>query len=101
MSIEIEPNSDETLKIFDEVLAERIKQDAQWGEQNHNPAEWCMILGEEVGEVNRAALEHRFETLDEKDLVRLRCMRIRDELIQVAAVAVAMVESLDRNELKR
>ncbi len=77
-----------------EVAVERQKQDEKWGEQNHPPADWLMILGEEVGEANRAALEARFEVPD-SDITYYR-----DELIQVAAVAVAAIESLDRNELK-
>lgn len=80
--------------IFNEIRAERINQDAKWGIQDHHPMEWCAILGEEVGEVQKAALEHHFKykgaTLKE----------YRQELIQVAAVAVAMISSLDRNTKK-
>ncbi len=36
-------------KIFKEISEEREKQDLKFGPQNHRPAEWCMILGEEVG----------------------------------------------------
>lgn len=85
-------------KILDEIQAERIKQDEKWGLQNHPPRDWCMILGEEVGEVNKAALEAYFSKYyfnKEKSLQEYRA-----ELVQVAAVAVAMIESLDRNELK-
>lgn len=75
--------------ILNEIKAERQRQDAKWGEQNHHPFVWLAILGEEVGEVNKAALEHSFsgKSLDE----------YREELIQVASVAVAMVECLDKN----
>lgn len=52
-----------------------------------------MILGEEVGEVQKAALESYFRyegrNNDYSDY--------RKELIQVAAVAIAMIESYDRN----
>lgn len=73
--------------ILDEIREERKAQDKKWGEQNHGPFKWLAILGEEVGEANRAAL-----TLGcSKDLVLYR-----NELIQVAAVAVAMIECLDR-----
>jgi len=77
--------------VFNEIKQERIKQDAKWGEQNHAPADWLMILGEEVGEVNKAALEAKFggKTLTE----------YREELVQVAAVTVAMIECFDRNHL--
>jgi len=75
--------------ILDEIKKERVKQDVKWGEQNHAPADWLMILGEEVGEANKAALEAKFgnKTLTE----------YREELVQVAAVAVAMIQCLDRN----
>lgn len=79
--------------VLEEVLQERAKQHLKWGEQNHAPFTWLAILGEEVGEANKAALETHFEYPDaDKDY-----SNYREELIQVAAVAVAMVESLDRN----
>jgi NTP pyrophosphatase (non-canonical NTP hydrolase) len=72
-----------TYKVLQEVYVERTKQDNQWGEQNHHPIKWLAILGEEVGEANHAVLEHDRHNY-------------REELIQVAAVAAAMVESFDR-----
>jgi hypothetical protein len=77
-----------------DVTEERLRQDSKWGEQNHDPFKWLAILGEEVGESNNAALEaFNFKT-GEWDLEKLA--HYREELIQVAAVAVAMVECLDR-----
>lgn len=73
-------------------LEERKSQNRKWGEQNHTPAEWLMILGEEVGEVNKAALESYFSYQNNIGLAPYR-----EELIQIAAVAVAMIESLDRS----
>jgi len=78
--------------IYSEVSAERTRQLLKWGEQNHNPAEWLMILGEEVGEVNKASLEAHFSGYKNSG----DYTEYRNELIQVAAVAVAMVECLDR-----
>jgi hypothetical protein len=75
------------------VLYERKCQDAKWGEQNHQPAEWLMILGEEVGEAAKAALEARFGG---KDIIKYR-----DEMVQVAAVALAAVECFDRDKWKK
>lgn len=91
-----------------EVVEERIKQDHKWGEQNHpdgtggasnaliskqtrrntdaafqrGEGTWRHILQEEVWEA--------FAESDPK--------RLREELIQVAAVAVAWVEAIDRRE---
>lgn len=80
-----------TFKVFKEVYEERKKQVNKWGLQNHSPADYLMILGEEVGEVNRAALEAHFHGANLKPY--------RNELIQVAAVAIAMIECFDRKEL--
>ena len=78
--------------VLDRVIIERQKQESKWGQQNHSPETWLLILGEEVGEVNKAILEHRFGNKPISEY--------REELIQVAAVAVAMIESFDRNEGK-
>jgi NTP pyrophosphatase (non-canonical NTP hydrolase) len=77
--------------ILVEIQEERFRQDFKWGIQDHSPIEWCAILGEEVGEVNKAALEHHFKYVGAKNLIEYR-----KELIQVAAVAVAMIECIDR-----
>jgi hypothetical protein len=47
----------ETLSILNEVYKERKSQVQKWGDQVHSPANYLMILGEEVGEANKAALE--------------------------------------------
>lgn len=81
--------------ILKEIQAERQRQDDKWGVQNHDPITWCAILGEEVGEVNKAALEAYFKKESSRGTKSLK--DYREELIQVAAVAVAMIESLERN----
>jgi hypothetical protein len=81
------------------VTDERGNQLTKWGVQDHSPIEWMAILVEEVGEAQKEALEHHWAgthyPVDEFRLIRLRA-----ELVQVAAVAVAAIESLDRNELR-
>jgi len=66
------------------ILEERQRQDLKWGEQNHNIYKWLAILGEEIGEVNKAALEDDYN-------------EVIDELVQIGAVVIAMIESLERN----
>ena len=78
-----------TAAIFD-VLAERERQDAKWGEQNHDDATWGLILGEEFGEACQAALEARFGDSGHPEA------NLREELVQLAAVAVSWVECIDR-----
>jgi hypothetical protein len=101
--------------VFLEVLQERTAQDKQWGEQNHNLVEWIAILTEEIGETSQQAVDFHFsnpvkyidhklaepkkmtrpaENPDQKE----RLENYRKELIQVAAVAIQMIESVDRNE---
>jgi NTP pyrophosphatase (non-canonical NTP hydrolase) len=80
--------------VCEEVLGERELQDAKWGEQNHDPFTWLAILGEEVGEANKAALE----AWTSGGRAPERLAEYRAELVQVAAVAVAMIQSLDRGK---
>lgn len=83
-----------TKDVLEEVYRERERQQAKWGEQNLAPPLWLMVLGEEVGEANNAALEHFLGNT--KDLSHYRA-----ELIQVAAVAIHAIESLDRQAAPR
>lgn len=81
-------------KIIIDVLNERRAQDLKWGIQNHDPVVYSAILTEEVGEVAKAATELFFglngTTVD----------HVRQEAVQVAAVAMAIIECLDRNQWK-
>lgn len=91
----------ETANVLNEVLLERQAQEKKWGNQNHAGPEYLMILGEEVGEANKEYLEEHFRLKQPIDSNSERCEpnfnKYRKELIQVAAVAVSMIESLDRN----
>jgi NTP pyrophosphatase (non-canonical NTP hydrolase) len=73
--------------VLADVFDERQKQDRKWGEQNHDPTYWLGILGEEFGEVCKAVIED--PNNDYLDIAR-------EELVQVAAVAVAFIEYIDR-----
>lgn len=81
-------------RVLAEVEQERVRQHNKFGTQNHSIERWFLVLGEEYGEANTDALEAGLAN----DPRRLH--RCRKELLEVAAVAVVMVESLDRNELK-
>lgn len=71
------------------VLEERDRQDVKWGTQDHTPLEWLAILTEEVGELGAEVLASHFHRQFNKNL--------RAEAVQVAAVAIAIVECCDRN----
>ena len=90
-------------KIFNLIKVELKKQRDTWGVQNHHPERWTNILMEELGEASEAILDaypaHKDYEYNEFNQ-RLHLNLCKKELIQVAAVAVAAIESLDRNELK-
>lgn len=67
------------------IREERRRQHMKWGQQDHNDATWLAILVEEVGEVAKAMLE--------KDLM---IGDVEQELVEVAAVAAAWIQSIDR-----
>lgn len=108
-----------TNKILEQILEERVRQDNKWGEQNHPILDQVIINSEakrmceefEIPSENRAKylceINHGrgtgtymhilIEEISEvassgKDIVKMR-----QELIQTAAVVIAMIESLDRN----
>ena len=78
--------------VLNEVAVERFRQEKKWGRQDHAMPNYLMILGEEVGEANKECLEEYFN----RSITKKTYKNLREELIQVAAVAVAMVECLDR-----
>ena len=88
-------------RVLFDIAYERVQQDRKWGIQDHSNADWTPILGEEFGEACKevyaetAALRLTGNWLLARDAAR---DRLRNELLQVAAVAVAWVECLDRNK---
>lgn len=100
-------------RVLNLVDAERDAQDAKWGEQNHPNGtgpnvrmRWsahtladaarvckklCQANGPDEDNWRDILLEEVFEALAEEDPVKLRA-----ELVQVAAVACAWVEAIDR-----
>lgn len=73
--------------IYKLISSERDVQDAKWGPQRHPWSQWLAVLVEEVGEVSEEIL--RLEFGHEAELIRLE-----EELVQVCAVAVHMLEQL-------
>jgi len=101
-----------TDRVLQEVLAERIRQDEKWGEQNHPDGtgtddNWTGTPFDVAADFHRRecqgaaargevtwahiALEEDYEAYAETDPVKLRA-----ELIQSIAVKVAWVEAIDR-----
>jgi len=68
--------------VLAEVALERTRQDTKHGINRPDDGQMMLILAEEVGEAARASQED-YQS------------KLREELIQVAAVAVKWVETLD------
>ena len=79
------------------IIEERKRQDGKWGQQNHDPIVWSAILGEEVGELCQAIIETHFDNGPELK-AKGGHENMRAEAVQVAAVAEAFIEYLDRLE---
>lgn len=73
------------------IALERARQDAKWGEQNHDASIWSLIATEELGEVSQACLEVMFKGSQSDDAMHPREAYIT-ELTQLAAVCVAWLE---------
>lgn len=73
---------------IDAIIAERVRQDEKWGERHHDPHKWMAIMGEEVGEANKAALEDDLKNF-------------KEELTQIAAVAVSMLEDIENGHMEK
>lgn len=93
------------LHTLGEIVEERVRQDAKFGDQaDRPPTDWLAILGEEFGEVSREVCETLDlpglrETAAETEAAEIEFdnhrLNMRRELIQTAAVAVAMVQTGD------
>lgn len=82
--------------IAEEAVYERRRQLLKWGDQTHRTQhEYLAILLEEVGEVAKAINEVTYSN-QEGELYISQLENLREELIQVAAVAIGQVEALDR-----
>jgi NTP pyrophosphatase (non-canonical NTP hydrolase) len=79
-------------QIIRDIRKERMRQDRKWGEQNHPLEKWTGILGEEYGELCQAINETIFD--NGTDLGGYK--NIRKEAIQVAAVAISIIQCMDR-----
>lgn len=71
------------------VLRERVKQEAKWGQQNHDPFTYLAIITEELGETAQAALHVQFGGPAADNLLV--------EATHTAAVALAFLECLMRD----
>ncbi|HPG42133.1 MAG TPA: hypothetical protein PLP19_11880 [bacterium] len=85
-----------TMGIPEMIWNERVKQDAHWGEQNHDELKWQAILAEECGEVANAVNELTPTKGPVKFPKEAIIANLEYELVQVAAVCVAWIEAIRR-----
>ena len=75
-------------RILEEIRRERDRQDEKYGgpdhDDNHYPGDWCLILSKYLGRASA-------ETIDAEPAAAFR-----DNMIKIAAVAIAATQSLDR-----
>lgn len=77
---------------LDMIASEDEAQREKWGVQYHYLAKWCLILGEEVGELNKAILEYFVGNDTLTQVVR--------EAVQVATLALK-IAWMCRRKLKK
>lgn len=85
-----EPITMQAFGVLDDVEAERVRQDAKWGEQNHGRISWAMILAEEIGEW-AAELRVTDEEMPESD--KVFAQEVIDALIAAGEGARIWLES--------
>lgn len=99
----------QTLAVLQAVMTERRHQHAKWGVQRHDWPVWLTVLSEEVGELAQEILALRAWRFQRERVAfngpkqiqvtnageRSHLRHMRAEAVQVAAVAVAMIEHLD------
>jgi len=74
-------------RLLPELRQAREAQLEKWGIQEHDPALWLAILGEEHGVVAKEVAEGQFGSLN--------LAKYREECLHTAAVAMAMVQCID------
>lgn len=98
---------DEMRDVIKEVVQERMRQLKKWGVQDRSMEMWMCILMEEVGEANREVVDYVCENrpkwdkeedslIDFNEVQKSRLGNFRKEMVQVAAVAVQVIEWFDR-----
>jgi NTP pyrophosphatase (non-canonical NTP hydrolase) len=86
-------------KPYSDVHRERIRahekhKDKPGGsmeQHDFDDADWFPVLTEEVGEVAKVINDHRHGVIDDAS----RIAELRGELVQVAAMAIAWIDSID------
>ncbi|OFV78483.1 hypothetical protein [Rhodococcus erythropolis] len=98
------------LGVLPEIADERERQDEKWGEQNHPDGTGPDYRGAAFEARRRCQRAARSGLVTYKDILEEEVyeafaetdpVELREELVQVAAVAVAWIEKLDRERAVR
>jgi hypothetical protein len=91
--------------VFHDIREERRRQDEKWGATPHTMTRWAAILSEENGEFAEASLQFGNTLADRTHIKPLAAApdphidligKLRTEAVHVAAVAVAILQQIDR-----
>ena len=75
---------------------ERDRQEDEFGRQIHDPAYWYAILGKQFGQLGEIVIQAKWGGPVMKGLLR---QKMYHEAMQVASVAVALMEAIAMDEL--
>ena len=98
------------MTVLTEVLEERERQIFKYGDPDLSVVEFISLITEELGEAATAANDYHHQLPYEMDgetfeydrnpmIQQSRIRKYRQELVQVAAMAVQAVETLDKQKL--
>jgi len=96
MKAENVPGTAKRIDVWKAVVRERQAQDQRFGKQNYDAAHWLPILAEEFGEVSKEVCDCTFPSSEAAEANAQG--KLQNELIQVAAVAIAWAESIQRSQ---
>lgn len=97
-------------EVLAEIAAERERQDAKWGEQNHHDgtgpgyktaADSARAECDQAAALGLVTYRHILTEEVQEAFAETDPARLRAELVQVAAVAVAWIQKLDREKAPR
>jgi|GEM_PF-3437339 len=96
MKAEKVPGTAKMIDVWKAVVRERQAQDQRFGKQNYDAAHWLPILAKEFGEVSKEVCDCTFPSSEVAEVMAIG--KLQNELIQVAAVAIAWAESIQRSQ---
>lgn len=83
------------MDIYDQIKAERIEQDKEWGgakhDNQHHEGQWALIVMKLFGVLSKMII-------GTSSPPKTRTLRMKNQVIKIAAVCVAWLEAIERRE---